>query len=190
MGHINSRRIVAAFILLSLSGCAGQLPSSDGLSGLPAPTETPSAMQDEWPGKVEIGTVEAAGMLAESWNPFFNKSRSLASLLEQSLRREGLLALTDDDGAFLLNATLTDMRVLVFKGGWMDTTVRSTVIYRLSPSTADGDPFSVEIVAEHTYSAPLGAANRVQRVDRAVIGSLAENVRMFLDHIGRSDQDV
>lgn len=146
-------------------------------------------MQDEWSGKVEIGTVEAVGMLAESWHPFFSKSRSLARLLEQSLRRKGLLALTDDHGAFLLDATLTDMRVLLFKGGWLDTTIRSTVIYRLSPSTADGDPFSVEIVADYTYSAPLGAANRVQRGDGAVIGSLAENVRMFLDYIVRSDED-
>jgi hypothetical protein len=155
-----------------------------------APDQAQSVIEDWWPGKVEIGTVEAAGVLAESWNPFFGESRTLADLLEQSLRREGLLALEGEPDASVLDVTLTDLKVILFSGGWLDTTMQSTVIYQLSPSTANGNPHTVELVAEYTYSAPLGAANRVQRADRAVIGSLAENVRLFVEHLGRSDEDV
>lgn len=175
-----TRRVRLALALtilapVALGACVAAKPAS--ISGMTAPNIGAAP-----PGRLEHSMTVGVVSGGESTNPLWTSevgNEEFRTALEDSLRNFALLAAVGPDGSYVVDAHLVnvDQPMMSF-----DTTVTSTVAYRIR---ASGSP---EVLLEETVIAPYTASASetffaIERLRIANEGSIRKNIEMFIERL-------
>jgi hypothetical protein len=168
-------KVVFGMVLAAgLAACASPA-TVEGMSNLPSASQQ-AAMPSEIKSNIEMAVVTGG----EPTNPLWTSevgNEEFREALERSLRSAGALAPAGTAAGYRLEASLVGIEQPIMG---FNTTVTSTVDYRVSPIDGQGRTLQTVVVAPYTAKMSDSAFG-VQRLRLANEGSIRENIREFID---------